>query len=271
MSLKGIPFTLKHLALQWGLLGGQSDYRRFMILGEARSGSNFLRGLLNSHPHVMTFGELFRFYDNIGWEIPDFERYRQTPGLVSLMQRDPVKFLEDRVFESFPPSIDAVGFKMFYYHAQEDSRKGIWNHLEADRNLHIIHLKRKNSLRVLLSRKKAHITNRWTNVAGPEKDALSIELSPGECLEQFSWTRRMWMKYDHFFRRHPRMDLIYEDLTGNCEREIQRVQDFLGVSPMRLSPGTCKQANRPLSEAILNYAWLKKQFEGTEWEIFFED
>ncbi len=271
MELKKITFNLKHLALNCGLLGGQSDYRRFIILGEARSGSNFLRGLLNSHPHVVTFGEIFRFYDNIGWEIPDFEKYRQTQAFISRMQRNPVKFLETCVFEKFPPTIHAVGFKMFYYHAQEDSRKTIWQHLLESEAIHIIHLKRKNSLRVLLSRKKAHMTDKWTNVTGPEKDVLSIELSQHECREQFTWTRDMWMAYDHVFRKHPKMDLIYENLTADCEEETRRVQEFLGLSPMRLSANTYKQANQPLSEAILNYARLKKEFRGTEWEIFFED
>lgn len=271
MKLKQIAFDLKHLALNCGLLGGQSDYRRFIILGEARSGSNFLRGLLNSHPNMVAFGEIFRFYDSIGWEIPDCEQYRQTRRLVSLMQRDPVRFLESRVFEKFPPSIDAVGFKMFYYHAQEDSRNVIWNHLKESKDIHIIHLKRKNSLKVLLSRKKAHMTDKWTNVTGPEKDVLTIELSQPECLEQFTWTRDMWIAYDHDFRTHPKMDLIYENLTADCKGETRRVQEFLGLSPMCLSPNTYKQANQPLAEAILNYAQLKKEFEGTEWEIFFED
>ena len=271
MQFEKMTFNLKHLFLNWGLFGGQSDYCRFIILGEARSGSNFLRGMLNSHPDIVTFGEIFRFYENIGWEIPDFEKYRQTRGLISLMQRNPVRFLEKRVFEKFPPSIEAVGFKLFYYHAQEDSRNVIWNYLKDRKDIHIIHLKRKNSLRVLLSRKKAHMTNRWTDVNGLEKEALSIVLSHEECLEQFTWVRDMWTEYDHLFRKHAKMDLVYEDLTSDRDRETQRVLGFLGAAPKCLFPSTYKQARQPLSEAISNYSHLKSHFEGTKWEIFFED
>ncbi len=268
--LKKTAFYLRQKALYHGLMGGQSHYRPFIILGEARSGSNFLRGLLNSHPQVMVFGEIFRFYDNIGWEVPEYEAHQQTPRLISLMQRDPVAFLKTRVFHRFPASIAAVGFKLFYYHAQ-DSRRIIWNHLKERRDIHIIHLKRKNSLRTLLSRKKAHMTDKWTNLTGPEPDALSIELSPAECLEQFVWTRAMWREYDDFFRDHPRMDLFYEDLMADHEREGRRVQEFLGVSLRRLRPNTYKQARLPLPEAIVNYAELKNHFKGTEWAVFFEE
>lgn len=264
-------FNLKHRLLNGGLLGGQSDYCRFIILGEARSGSNFLRGMLNSHPHVVAFGEIFRFYDNIGWEITDFEEYRQTRRLISLMQRDPIRFLERRVFEKFPPAIDAVGFKLFYYHAREDSRKVIWDYLKERTDIRIIHLKRKNSLRVLLSRKKAHMTDQWTDVAGTGKDTLSMPLSYEESLEQFTWIRDMWKLHDHLFRKHAKMDLVYEDLTSHRDRETRRVQEFLGVSPKRLLPGTHKQAQQPLSEAITNYARLKNEFKGTRWAGFFED
>lgn len=271
MRIKKIAFNLKHLALNYGLLGGNSNYRRFIILGEARSGSNFLRGLLNSHPHVVVFGEIFRFFDNIGWELPDYESYRQTQQLISLMQRDPVAFLESRVFETFPSSITAVGFKLFYYHAQEDSRRIIWQHLRSTTNIYIIHLKRRNSLRALLSRKKAHITNKWANHRAPEKDTLSIEITTEECLEQFTWSREMWTEYDRFFVDHPKMDLFYEDLEMDFEKGTHRALAFLGVSPRRLSPNTYKQASQPLSEAISNYALLKKHFKETEWGLFFEE
>jgi len=271
MPFGKITYHLKHSLLNLDLFGGQSDYRRFVILGEARSGSNFLRGMLNSHPDMVTFGEIFRFYDNIGWEFPDFEKYRQTRRQISLMQRDPVKFLESKVFEKFPSAIDAVGFKMFYYHAQEDSRKAIWNYLKERKDIRIIHLKRKNSLRVLLSRKKAHMTNQWTDVNGLHNDVLSISLSREECLEQFTWIRDMWRVYDHLFREHPKMDLVYEDLTSNRDGKTQRVQEFLGVSKKSLLPDTYKQAQQPLSKAISNYVQLKSQFKGTRWETFFED
>jgi hypothetical protein len=71
-----------------GPRGRRREYKRFIILGEGRSGSNFLRGLLNSHPGILVFGELFRFLDSIGWEFPEYDRFLQTRRLVALSQGD---------------------------------------------------------------------------------------------------------------------------------------------------------------------------------------
>src|SRR5262245_35796159 len=109
-------FHLKNLALDLGVLDGHSDYSRFIILSRGRSGSNLLRGLLNSHSQIITFGELFRSYDSIGWEFPNYDHYLQYRRLISLFQNDPANFLEKKVFRKFPKHIAAVGFKIFYYH-----------------------------------------------------------------------------------------------------------------------------------------------------------
>jgi hypothetical protein len=143
-----------------GLLGGHKHYRRFIILGRGRSGSNFLRGLLNSHNHIIVFGELFNFCDSIGWEFPDYDRFLQNRRLISLMRHNPAQFLDQHVFKRFPKSILAVGFKLFYYHAQDDSRKTLWPFIKNQTDLRIIHIKRNNALKVLLSEKRAFQTNR---------------------------------------------------------------------------------------------------------------
>lgn len=96
--VKRSTFSLKRMALDRGLLGGRSDYFRFIILGRGRSGSNFLRGLLNSHRQIITFGELFRFPESIGWEFPDHDMFLQSHSLLSLMQTDPGRFLEEEVY-----------------------------------------------------------------------------------------------------------------------------------------------------------------------------
>lgn len=245
-------------------------YRRFIILGEGRSGSNFLRGLLNSHSRVLTFGELFRFQDTIGWEIPEYDRYLQTPQLIALSERGSVKFLETEVFAAYPREIAAVGFKIFYYHAQ-GGRESVWTYLEESRDIAVVHIKRRNTLRSFLSLKKAFETNRWTSSHGPEKDTLTITLDYQECLERFSWADAVKEEYDARFRHHPTLEVIYETLCSETESECQRVQEFLGIPVEALEPSTYKQATMPLSTAIANYHELKRRFEGTSWETFFEE
>jgi len=264
-------FHLKSLALAFGLLGGHSDYHRFIILGMGRSGSNFLRGLLNSHSQIVAFGELFRFYDSIGWEFSDYDEYLQYRGLKSLMQRDPIRFLEKKVFGKFSKLTSAVGFKIFYYHAIDYSREIVWTYLRDQEDLKIIHLKRNNTLEVVLSEEKANMTNRWTNITGEEEEKFSVPLDYEECLQAFIRAEAEKRQHDIFFKDNDKIDVYYEDLTRDYGTEMKRIQEFLGVNYEVVRPSTYKQSNLSISEAISNYLELKEKFKDTPWEKFFED
>lgn len=264
-------FHFNNLALDLGIQDGHSDYCKFIILGRARSGSNYLRGMLNSHSQIITFGELFRSYDSIGWEFPEHDQYLQYRSLISLMQSNPVSFLEKKVFRKFPKQILAVGFKLFYYHAQDDSRKAVWPYLKNQKDLKVIHLKRNNTLGVIFSLKKANITNKWTNITGEEEEKFTISLDYDECLKEFTWEQEARKQFDDYFEGHPRIEVFYENLCKHCESEIKRIQEFLGVRYEIVKPTTYKQSNQPLSKSISNYSELKEKFKGTPWEEFFED
>jgi LPS sulfotransferase NodH len=266
-----IYFHVRNLALDLRIRDGHSDYCKFIILTRGRSGSNFLRGLLNSHNQIVTFGELFRSYGSIGWDFPDYDQYLQSQSLKTLMQNNPDRFLKEKVFKKFPKQILAVGFKIFYYHAQNDSRKTVWTFLRNQKNLKVIHLKRNNTLKVLLSLKRAFKTNKWTDITGSGEEDFAISLSYEECLHEFTWAQEIKKEYDIYFKDNHKIDVFYENLSRHHESEVRRIQEFLGVSCEIVKPSTYKQSKQPLSKVISNYFELKKKFKGTLWEEFFED
>jgi hypothetical protein len=226
---------------------------------------------LNSHSQVVTFGELFRFYDSIGWEFPEYDRHWQGPGLIALMQTDPARFLETKVFRTFPKRVGAVGFKLFYYHAQEDSRRAVWTFLRNRRDIGVIHLKRNNTLRMILSEKKAFKTDNWTNTTGAEEEPFTAVLDYEECLYRFEHEQRMAEECERVFHDHPRLTLTYEHLSADYREAMTPVLEFLGVKHEPLRPATYKQARQPLAEAIRNYGELKERFRNTPWAVFFDE
>jgi len=258
------------IALETGLLQGHRDYTRFVILGRGRSGSNFLTSLLKSHNQVICFGEIFNNsrQDIIRWR---GQRYTTSSDLL-LRESDPIRFISTRVFSNLPKKIKAVGFKIFYYHAQEEKWKCIWPYLKNMTDLRIIHLKRRNLLRYYLSQKIALMTNQWTIFSDENayRD-ISVELSYKDCLKAFEQTHQYQKQYQDFFVDHPIIDVFYEDLSSNTEREIRRIESFLGVTHQNLQSATKKQARQPLSEMISNYTELKSQFYDTSWLEFFDD
>lgn len=271
-TLRKIKFQAMLLARHSGMFESHSDYCKFIILGKGRSGSNFLRGLLNSHSQVITFGELFRDPQQIGWGRSDYQKYLHSPELVALMQNNPSGFLESRVFSKFPKSVSAVGFKIFYQHAHGDSRETVWTFLKDRKDIKVIHLKRDNLLKRLVSLKKAFETNSWKKgISTDQSKSLQISLTYEECLQEFIKIKDAQTKYDDLFQDHPKIELIYEKLASDHAKEIKRVQEFLNISTEPLQPSTYKQGHQPLSRSISNYFELKDKFQGTSWETFFED
>ncbi len=260
---------LGNLALQMGIIEGHLEYKKFIILGWPRTGSNFLRGLLNSHEQIIAFSEIFREYDSIDWGILGYNS--RSAQLLSLIQSDPIKFIETKIFKKYPKQISAVGFKIFYYHARNEAWEPIWPYLQKKQDLSIIHLKRRNILKTYLSEMRARQTGQWVNTAGNTTDHTPISLDYHASLEKFIAVREEEEKHDVFFENSRKLDVLYEELARNRVSESDRIQKFLGVEGRVLTPSTYKQTKRPLAETISNYFELKEKFKGTEWAAFFED
>ena len=259
---------LQRLAMDLGLLRGERDYTRFVLLGRSRTGSNFLRGLLTANRAVTLFGEVFKNPRAIEWGMQGLP---QTGRALDLYQTDPARFLGEYVYRAMPAHTKAVGFKLFYYHARSGPLAAIWDHLREAREIRVIHIKRANILRTHLSRARAERSSRWVNLDGEHEDDAPIRLDTAACREDFERTRRWEEECERFFEGHPLLDVYYESLAEASPQESVRIQQFLGIPVEALTPQTHKQSRVPLVQAIENYAELKSAFRGTSWETFFEE
>jgi LPS sulfotransferase NodH len=248
--------------------GGHREYVRYIILGNPRTGSNFLRGLLNANRHVVAFGELFRFNHIIGWDYPG-HRHDDKREL-RLINRAPVRFLEKKVFIDFPSHVMAVGFKLFYFHAHSGNWESVWSYLKEQQDIKVIHIKRKNTLKTYLSHTRALKTDRWINTSGKREEQPSISLEYEACLRYFEKVKQNEKKYDDFFKDHDKIRLIFEDLEDGYANQLKRVTDFLGVPYQEAKPVTFQQSNKSLKESIVNYEQLRRQFNNSPWQEYFD-
>ena len=249
-------------------LFGHNNYTRFIILSRSRTGSNYLRGLLNSHKGIIVYSEFFKSNASIEWGFPG---YNDNGSRLALFQNDPVAFLDKWVFQKYPRHTEAVGFKLFYYHARDGKWSVVWPHLQNDTGIKIIHLKRKNILETHLSRQRAMLTDKWANITGEKEAQPAVQIIYEECLQDFVQTRTWEQDNEEYFSQHPMMNVYYEDLAGDYQVKMKEIQEFLGVTPVPVAPQTFKQATLPLSRSITNYWELKEKFTGTPWEPFFTD
>jgi LPS sulfotransferase NodH len=276
------------------LMDSNSNVQRFMILGSARTGSNFLLSLLSAHPHIKTYGELFNL-DSLPQE--------------SLLQalEDPVTFLRRRVYKTHGPEITAVGFKMFYDHLTRDYFQkpldlseaspqlqekltqfssfmesnytweilngrflATWEFLRDDLSLAIIHLKRRNLLQTLISLKMAFITRQWWSLKSSPQTTLTMHLDPEECGRYFQMLDGFAAEADLAFAHHPKIEVMYEDLVAEQQVTLQQIFKFLKVPNEPVTTRMKKQNLVSPRETVANYGQLKDHFRHTRWDVYFE-
>lgn len=248
-SLVTVRDLFKSLAHSFLATFGHKEYRPFIILSRSRTGSNLLISYLNFHPNIIAEREIFRFLDG--------RDYQDVLG---------------RVFGKQPFFVKAKGFKLFYSHPIDDKDSKLWDTLAAMDNLSVIHLKRKNILRTLVSRKIAGMTDVWVAKSDDQlRKNVSISFTNEELIEGFQQTRD-WEVYgdSHFENQHLR-SFYYEDLARHTEGTFREITEFLGVRYRKPRTKQIKQNKKSLAETIENYDALKEEFSGTEWQIYFDE
>jgi len=229
-----------------------NNYKKFIVLTRSRTGSNLLISMLDSHKAISAKGEIFQKLN--GKKVVD---------------------ILDHVFCKYSLNIKAVGFKIFYYHPMDDHSGLIWEEFKKIEDLHFIHLKRRNILKTLLSRKIAGKTDLWKK-GDERRDRLQsqnkkITFSKEELLEGFLQTRTWENDYSTMFSGKRMVNIDYEDLVANPEQVFRKITTFLNLENIKPKSSLKKQNPEKLIDLVENYVSLKKDFINTEWLSFFDD
>lgn len=246
--------ALSILSYQLSKPFGNSDYQKFMVLTRSRTGSNLLISLLNSHPLIHAEYEVF-----------------------ARIRGRSVKQVFNKTYSKQPQKVKAVGFKLFYYHPIDDKHqvKALWDHLSNDREIRIIHLKRRNKLRMIVSRTIAEQQDIWSQKGARldqshEVESKRIMLSEAALEKEFLESVDLESQYAERLINHNILDIYYENMVENVDAATGQIFDFLGLPPYQPKTSFRKQNIEPLSELISNYASLRQYFAGSQWELFFE-
>ncbi len=226
---------------------GHQEYTRLVVVGYARTGSNYLLDSITSSNSVRMYHEIFA-------------EHNREPG------KDFDKIFS-RLLRKHKKSIKLVGFKLFYYHLTEDEWEKFLRHDEFK----IIHLTRRNRLRTILSFEIAMKTDKWkiranSNTAPRDK---KVRINTDNLLERLETIKKLEMKARERFENRQILEVIYEDLAANPTSEFRRIGEFLGLADIDPSKNILKKQNPEKSrDLIINFDKVAQTLAATQYEEY---
>lgn len=240
---------------------------RFVTVSTQRSGSTWLTDMLNSHPDVASYTELFlsqgrgapewgQYKDVVYWQtyrhsLKGAKRHIRPLGLFQYI---------DGVLAQHPDK-HALGFKLMYGQIAKLPESLLYL---RSRKLRIIHLVRKNILDVVLSgaaksaRKMAHAPQ------GTAVESIRVRLEPDWLLRQLTRRQREQRIFSLVLGRLglPYLELYYEDIVAD-KRGLAPCLAFLGCQAISLDSTLSKLNPSRHSELIENFSEVSQALATT--------
>lgn len=228
----------------------------FVIVADLRTGSTLLSATLDRHPQIRCRGELFHPDDFPDNQLPAESRPALSgPALVARALAD--------------DDVQAAGFRAMVFHpdpAERPQWAGAWQALAAQRDLHVIVLRRADVLAQFASLAIAQQTGRYNPHPGdPLYDPdhrPRVHLDPDALRHWIDERADLYAQRCAQLAGHPTLELTYEQLAQSWDDTLACIEAFLGVDQKPLTPAKQKQEQRTLSDMIVNYDELVPFVEG---------
>lgn len=243
----------------------------FVLLSTQRTGSTWAIDMLDSHPRVVAYAELFMHgaegrprwggeTDLVFWRT--YLEQHGTPSSRLARARLLWRYL-GLVYGR--EDADAAGFKLMY--SQLRVARPLVPMLVA-RRVRVIHLVRRNVLDVLLSQRAA--AARGALHARSAVAVARVELPVDDLLARIEAHQR---SVEATRRRFTRLrlrwhEVAYEDLVAEPELRFGALFGFLGVDPVEPSSGLTKLNPAAHEELIENYGEVRDALAGTPYASF---
>lgn len=206
------------------------DGPHICILTSPRSGSTWLVELLNQHPHLSSYVELFR--GKIPNESLNSQRRSTVPEQFyfeySAKKRFPnlirIKFYLEYFLSNIPDG-NVLSFKIMYNHVAKKPAILFWLYYYQ---FVIVHLKREDSLSVAISWEVKKTKDR---LGIPEDSKAKVPINYNKIARKF-YMHKLSVKIAGLLTKiypGPVMEIFYEDLLSDYDSVCKEVLDFVGV------------------------------------------
>jgi LPS sulfotransferase NodH len=254
----------------------ENDRVNFCILTTQRSGSTWLVSLLDSHPQIKAFSELFigeefahQSDEYLPWtdqHLSSFYEFeKRNPGLRPFQV---FQYLE--TLDHYPETYRAVGFKLMY--SQLAKRPEILLKLILAK-YKVINLVRENPLDIIIS--KANLRRSGSPHFKKEQALKAIELKPTLLLQELKKQDRKTQLMRTMLNLLPLqvLNITYESLCENQQSAINSVLSFLEVEDKKISLNSNlkKISKGQYSQKIANFEEVRIALSGTRFQQFLRE
>ena len=248
------------------------DPKKFVLIANQRTGSTWIIDLLNSHPGMTTYSELFHGAvfgrPGVGGnrDILMWNSYAASKGLPrSRFERMRLyfRYFDEEVYRQ-RNGCHAAGFKLMYN--QLACEFYVLAYIKS-RRVAIIHLTRSNHLDAVLSEEAVSIRNVAHAHTGSEVAPIRIEVDPYTLIGRLEDRSRKVQQAREFLTRIdvPYLEIEYEEISADASRirdvlrllEIDTTDDPLTSTLQKLNRADHQQL-------IANYGEIRTLLEGTE-------
>lgn len=250
----------------------------FVILTTQRSGSGWLRDVLDRHPEITSYSELFLeygrgFMDSARHGPDDIEYFEswfpeRFGGGGRIARARAARPFLGQLYES--GANRAVGFKLMYSQMRRNPAVAAYI---ARRKLRVIHLVRTNSLDLLISDATSKARGQAHAWEGEEVKQAKVSLEPRTTITQLRKLELQKAIARRFLRvcRLPTLELRYENLMSNAEGFKDAVA-FLDVSREWSPISSMQRLNRVAKEDLVeNWSELSEALASTRYSRFIAD
>ena len=248
-SIKAMSGFFEYLSQRKDALFQYKKYTKFIVLGRSRTGSNFLISLLRTHPEIIAHNDLFK----------------------RLAQKSCTEIWGE-TFTKKTRKIKYVGFKIFYYHPIDSQDRSVWDFIKNDRTIKIIHLKRNNILRAVVSRLIAEKTLHYsytTDFSTPLTDK-KISINIEDCLKEIEQTKQWEKAAVRAFHQHAVLTVNYESLSNNTPIVLNNIFAFFGLKHFPAQSTLRKQNPEPLNDLVNNYLALEISIKAAGYHAYLD-
>jgi hypothetical protein len=265
----------------------------FILLASQRTGTNMLKRVLETDPRVFAYPEVFnngsagtsRFPEGISYYF-DYKEAAVSkhpkhshPDAAQSLVTDYLKLIEENGEKNDQRALIDIKYNSLHHangtwHAPLDTP--VMLKIFSSHHYPVVHLQRRNILRVAISHFRAAQTNQYALT--DEKDVKRIKLSvdPAQILnfaEHLHNTREIITKHLELIG-NPCLNLYYEDLfiegpgSAFSAEQFNRISEFMGIEAPQfdLNPRTVKFAPKHIADEIENFDDLKKAIRRTRFK-----